>query len=148
MAYTRWLSEQTEKSYHLPTEAEWEYAARSGSAALYWWGSSPGSGRAVCFNCGSEWDNRRTARVGSLAANSYGLHDTAGNVMEWVADCYNPNYKGAPEDGGAWLSGDCGQRMVRGGAFNKPSTSLRSAARYQLPRDARFNMLGFRVVRE
>lgn len=147
-AYARWLSDQTGATYRLPSEAEWEYAARGGGQSRYWWGFSPGSNNAVCFNCGSRWDNRSTAPVGSLLPNAYGLQDTAGNVMEWVRDCYNPNYKRAPTDGSAWLSGDCSRRMVRGGAYSKPASSMRSAARSQLPKDTKFDMLGFRVVRE
>ncbi len=148
MDYTRWLSQQTGKKYRLPSEAEWEHAARGGSSSRYWWGYEGERGHAVCLGCGSRWDNRETAPVGSLAANPYGLHDTAGNVMEWVYDCYNLNYQAAPSDGTAWLSGDCAQRMVRGGAYNKPLSSLRSSARYRLPQDARFGMLGFRIVRQ
>jgi formylglycine-generating enzyme required for sulfatase activity len=147
-AYVRWLSQQTGSTYRLPSEAEWEYAARAGTSSRYWWGFAVESGHAVCFDCGSSWDNRRTAPTGSLPANAFQLQDTAGNAMEWVEDCYNANYQGAPEDGSPWRDGDCSQRMVRGGAFNKPSSSLRSAARYRLPSDARFNMLGFRVARD
>jgi formylglycine-generating enzyme required for sulfatase activity len=147
-AYVRWLSQQTGERYRLPSEAQWEYAARAGGESRYWWGFASEQGRAVCFDCGSAWDKRRTAPVGSLPANPFSLHDTAGNAMEWVEDCHHSNYQGAPTNGEAWLNGDCSQRMVRGGAFNKPLSSLRSAARYQLPQDARFNMLGFRVVRD
>jgi len=147
-AYARWLSAQTGETYRLPTEAEWEYAARGGASDRYWWGFSPESGRAVCFDCGTRWDNRSTAEVGSLEPNPFGLHDTAGNVMEWVQDCSNRDYRGAPVDGSAWLSGDCSQRMVRGGAYNKPIGSLRSAARSRLPQESRFGMLGFRLARD
>jgi formylglycine-generating enzyme required for sulfatase activity len=147
-AYVRWLSLETSQHYRLPSEAEWEYAARGGSKTRYWWGFAPKTRQAICFVCGTRWDNRSTAPVGSLAANAFGLYDTSGNVMEWVQDCFHRNYDGAPRDGSPWLKGDCSQRMVRGGAFNKPVSSARSTARFQLPVDARFNMLGFRVVRD
>jgi len=146
--YVRWLSSETRQRYHLSSEAEWEYAARGGSRTRYWWGFAPQAGRAVCFACGTRWVNRSTAPVGSLKANAFGLYDTSGNVMEWVQDCYHKDYQGAPSDGSPWLGGDCGQHMVRGGAFNKPASSARSNARYQLPTNARLNMLGFRVVRD
>jgi len=145
--YLRWLSSETQQSYRLPSEAEWEYAARGGSTTRYWWGFSSQMGRAVCFACGTPWDNRSTAPVGSLKANAFGLYDTSGNVMEWVQDCYHQDYRGAPNDGNPWLGGDCNQRMARGGAFNKPMNSARSTARYPLPTDTRLNMLGFRVLR-
>ncbi len=147
-AYARWLSGQTGANYRLPSEAEWEYAARGGTSARYWWGYAGDNGRAVCFDCGSSWDNLSTAPVGSLEPNPFTLYDTAGNAMEWVEDCSNRDYRGAPVDGGPWLSGDCGQRMVRGGAFSKPLSTLRSAARSRLPKQSRFNMLGFRLARD
>jgi formylglycine-generating enzyme required for sulfatase activity len=147
-AFTRWLSRRTGGAYRLPSEAEWEYASRAGSVSSYWWGFGPEPGRAVCFDCGTRWDNRSTAPVGSLAANPFGLHDTAGNAMEWVQDCASKDYSGAPDDGRPWLQGDCSQRMARGGAFNKPATSLRTTARFPLPADSQFEMVGFRVARD
>jgi formylglycine-generating enzyme required for sulfatase activity len=147
-AYARWLSSQTGATYRLPSEAEWEYAAGGGSDNRYWWGFSLEPGKAVCFDCGSRWDNRSTAPVGALPANGYGLHEVAGNAMEWVADCYNRNYQGAPRDANPWLTGDCGQRMARGGSFNKPGSRLRGASRSQFPQGSRMSMLGFRLVRE
>ncbi len=147
-AYVEWLSAQTGKPYRLPSESQWEFAARGGTRSRFWWGYEGGQGNAVCLDCGSQWDARAPAPVGSLSANPYGLHDTAGNVMEWVSDCYNGGYQGAPADGSAWLEGQCGQRVVRGGAYNKPISSLRSSARYRLPKASRFETLGFRVVRQ
>lgn len=147
-AYGAWLSVQTGKRYRLPSEAEWEYGARGGTELRYWWGYQTGTGNAVCFDCGSQWDNRRPAPVASLAPNPYGLHDTAGNVMEWVEDCFHPNYQGAPADGSPWNKGQCGHRVARGGAYNKPARSVRSSSRAYLTPDARLSMLGFRVARE
>ncbi len=145
-AYAKWLYRQTGRRYRLPSEAEWEYAARSGSDTAYWWGYEPGRGRAVCFDCGTQWDNRSTLPVGSFRANSFGLYDTAGNSMEWVADCYHPDYRNAPDDGSTWADGDCGTRVARGGAFNKPSRSMRSMARHHFTPETRINMLGFRLA--
>ena len=146
-AYTRWLSDQTGKTYRLPSEAEWEYAARAGSLTNFWWQDANENLHANCFNCGSDWDGARTAPVGSFAANDFGLHDVAGNVQEWTADCYHGSYQGAPTDGSAWAKGECDMRVVRGGAYTSPLDSLRSAKRSQYSQDARLDNLGFRVVR-
>ena len=148
-AYAQWLSRQTGRHYRLPSEAEWEYAARGGTQSAYWWGVGPEVGRAQCFDCGTTWDDgRSTVPVGSFEPNPYGLYDTAGNVLEWTADCYRPSYEGAPTDGTAWNQEPCPARVARGGAFNKPAKSMRSAARAQFAPDARVNMLGFRLARD
>ena len=147
-AYVQWLSSETGHHYYLPSEAQWEYAARGGTNMYYWWGDMNQQGQAVCFSCGTPWDMVSTAPVGSLKPNPFGLYDTAGNVMEWVQDCYNEDYTGAPNDGSPWMTGDCTQHMVRGGAFNKPMSAAHSAARFKLPTEGTFNMLGFRVARD
>jgi formylglycine-generating enzyme required for sulfatase activity/chromosome segregation ATPase/CRP-like cAMP-binding protein len=148
LAYTQWLSEQTGSRYRLPTEAEWEFAARSGSDARFWWGNETGKAHANCFDCGSEWSGQKTAPVGSFSASQFGLQDMAGNVMEWVQDCYQPDYSSAPADGSAVSSGDCSRRVVRGGAYDSPSENLRSASRDARDADTRLDNLGFRVVKE
>jgi formylglycine-generating enzyme required for sulfatase activity len=148
LAYTRWLSGQTGKTYRLPSEAEWEFAAAGGARTTYWWGFETGVGRAACFDCGSVWDNRSTAPVGSFAANSLGLYDTAGNAMEWVADCYRPGYAGAPADGSPVIADDCPYRVARGGAFNKPARSMGSTFRQRFDPVTRLDMLGFRLARD
>jgi len=148
LAYTRWLSEQTGKHYRLPTEAEWEFAARSGSGTRYWWGNQPGKEHANCFDCASKWSGSKTAPVGSFPASPFGVQDMAGNVMEWVQDCYEPNYSAAPADGSAVTGGDCKRRVVRGGAFDSPAKNLRSTSREARAPDTRVNNLGFRVVRQ
>ncbi|NEX22836.1 SUMF1/EgtB/PvdO family nonheme iron enzyme [Thiorhodococcus mannitoliphagus] len=147
-AYAAWLSQQTRRRYRLPTEAEWEFVARAGSEGPFWWGYELEPGRAVCFDCGSQWDNRSTAPVESFAPNPFGLYDTAGNAMEWVADCYVAGYEGAPKDGSARLGGECRTRVARGGAFNKPASSMRSYVRARFDPQAQLNMLGFRVARD
>jgi formylglycine-generating enzyme required for sulfatase activity len=132
----------------LPSEAEWEFAAAGGARTTYWWGFDTGVGRAACFDCGSVWDNRSTAPVGTFAPNSLGLFDTAGNAMEWVADCYRPDYAGAPADGSPVITEDCQYRVARGGAFNKPARSMGSTFRQRFDPVTRLNMLGFRLARD
>jgi formylglycine-generating enzyme required for sulfatase activity len=147
-AYAAWLGRQTGRAYRMPSEAEWEFAARGGGRGSYWWGFGMHQGRATCFDCGTRWDNRQTAPVGSFPPSPYGLFDTAGNVMEWVADCYKSGYADAPTDSRARLDGGCALRVARGGAFNKPSASMRTWFRNKLAPDARLNHLGFRVARD
>ncbi|AHF02684.1 Sulphatase-modifying factor protein [Marichromatium purpuratum 984] len=147
-AYVAWLSRASGHRYRLPSEAEWEYAARAGGTGSYWWGFGKEPGRAVCFDCGSEWDRRSTAPIGSLRANPFGLFDTAGNVMEWVADCYVFGYQDAPVDGRPRLDGGCTERVARGGSFSQPATAIRTYARQHFPPRTQLNMLGFRVARD
>jgi formylglycine-generating enzyme required for sulfatase activity/lipoprotein NlpI len=146
-AYAAWLSHKTGKTYRLPTEAEWEYAARAGSTTAYYWGSKIGKGNADCNGCGSKWDNVQTSPVGSFAANAFGLYDMAGNVWQWVDDCYHDNYDRAPTDGSAWTGGECSRRVVRGGSWISYPQLLRSAGRLWNIHDDRGNLLGFRVAR-
>ncbi len=146
--YTVWLSRKTNKKYRLPTEAEWEYAAAAGNDTTYWWGFQIGKNRANCFNCGSRWDRKSTAPIGGFEPNLYGLYNTAGNVMEWVADCYHNNYRGAPSNGGAWIDPGCRERVVRGGAFNKPGESLRTTKRSHHGADSKLFAVGFRLARD
>ena len=131
----------------MPSEAEWEYAARAGSAGSFWWQNDSDKLHANCFDCGSEWDGMRTTTVGSFEANDFGLHDMAGNVQEWTADCYHGSYHDAPLDGSVWVFPECTMRVVRGGGYTSPLDSLRSAKRSQYDQDTRLDNLGFRVVR-
>ena len=148
LAYTKWLSRQTGKKYRLPSEAEWEYAARAGSNTSYWWGTDKGKGMAHCFDCGTDLNTSRPAKVGSYPANPFGLHDTAGNLYEWVHDCYHRNYQGAPEDGSVWEGGDCSVRVVRGGAFRSPATSMRVENREKFPSNQGQYNVGIRLARD
>ena len=145
--YTMWLSEKTGKVYRLLSEAEWEYVARAGSETAYSWGNEIGRNRANCGGCGSRWDGKQTAPVGSFGANGFGLHDVHGNVWEWVQDCWNGTYAGAPADGSAWEQGDCNARVVRGGSWNIFPWYLRSASRAGTLFVDRDYRLGFRVAR-
>jgi formylglycine-generating enzyme required for sulfatase activity len=147
-AYVAWLSRMTGKAYRLLTEAEWEYAARAGTTTAYFWGAEISRNNANCDGCGSQWDHRQTAPVGSFAPNAFGLHDMHGNVWEWVEDCYHDNYNGAPNNGSAWIEGgDCRRRIVRGGAWSDIPVTLRAASRHWIPAVIRANLLGFRVGR-
>lgn len=146
--YIAWLNRQTGQHYRLPSEAEWEYAARAGTRSKYSWGNDIGRNKANCDGCGSQWDDKQTAPVASFAANGFGLHDMHGNVWEWVADCWNGSYAGAPSDGSAWEGGDCGRRVYRGGSWNIGPRFLRSASRDRDARDYRYDYLGFRLSRD
>ena len=148
-AYAAWLSAETGEAYRLPSESEWEYAARAGSTTRYSWGNDIGRNRANCAGCGGRWDDaNRTAPAGSFAANGWGLHDMHGNVWEWVADCWHANYARAPRDGSAWTSGgNCGRRVLRGGSWYFYPAFLRSANRYTYDAGARIVDFGFRVSR-
>ena len=146
--YAMWLSEKTGKAYRLLSEAEWEYVARAGSGTRkYKWGNEIGRNRANCDGCGSREDRKQTAPVGSFGANGFGLHDVHGNVWEWVQDCWNRMYAGAPADGSAWEQGDCNRRVVRGGSWINGPRYLRFAYRYRYITGIRYYSIGFRVAR-
>jgi len=146
--YVGWLSQLTGKEYRLLTEAEWEYAARAGARTRFSWGDNLGKGNADCDRCGSPWDLKQTAPVGSFKPNAWGLHDMHGNVWEWVEDSWHETYDGAPTDGSAWLAGgDPSFRIVRGGSWRNDSERVRAAARVRRHVNVRFDTLGFRVAR-
>jgi formylglycine-generating enzyme required for sulfatase activity len=139
-AYVSWLKEKTGEAYRLPSEAEWDYAARAGTTTRYSWGNDIRPENANYSLKGPGW-------VGSYRANPWGLHDMHGNVSEWVEDCWNDSYRVAPEDGSAWVTGNCSRRVVRGGSWSSRPISLRSAGRSWDWRVSRVNFLGFRVAR-
>jgi formylglycine-generating enzyme required for sulfatase activity len=156
-AYANWLSAQTGHTYRLPTEAEWEYAARAGTTTAYWWGAQASHKQA---NYGKDESGGglaqgrdqwvHTAPVGSFPPNDFGLYDTAGNVWEWVADCLHESYQHAPADGSAWMQedgGDCDRRGVRGGSWLYGPRILRSAGRDGNWPDAAYVNQGFRLAR-
>jgi formylglycine-generating enzyme required for sulfatase activity len=145
--YVAWFSKMTGKGYRLLTEAEWEYAARAGTTTAYFWGDEIGRGNANCNGCGSQWDNGQTSPVGSFKPNAFGLYDMAGNVWQWVQDCYHASYDQAPTDGLAWGSDKCRYRVTRGGGWYTPPRDLRSAERYHARTDDQRDDVGFRVGR-
>ena len=145
--YSAWLSRLTGKPYRLLTEAEWEYAARAGTTTAYYWGDAIGKGNADCAGCGSQWDTKQTAPVGSFAANAFGLYDMAGNVEQWVQDCSFGSYKDAPTDGSAHITPDCLVRVLRGGSWVDGPELLRSADRAGSFSLQRLYVYGFRVAR-
>ena len=161
-AYVAWLSSETGEEYRLLSESEWEYVARAGTQTARHWGASS-SGQCGYANgydrTGDQkhdfsWDSMScsdgyadTAPVGSFEPNAFGLYDVSGNVWEWVEDCWNGDYEGAPTDGGAWRTGDCSQRVLRGGSWYYDPDYLRSAYRDWLQAGDRNNYLGFRLAR-
>ena len=146
--YVAWLSGETGEEYRLPSEAEWEYAARAGSTTKYSWGNEIGSSRANCDNdhCGDQWEYM-TSPAGSFRPNGFGLYDMHGNVWEWVEDCWNVSYSGAPSDGSPWLRGNCRARVLRGGSWGNSPGNLRAANRYWNSTGNRVDYNGFRVAR-
>jgi formylglycine-generating enzyme required for sulfatase activity len=145
VAYAKWLSNETGRNYCLPTEAEWEYAARAETTTRYWWGDELGRNRANCTDCGSKWNGNQTAPVGSFEANPFGLHDTAGNVWEWTCSEYRDPYDGSER---RCASGGGGRRVLRGGSWVDFGRVLRSAYRHAFSDpDFRIGFFGFRLAR-
>lgn len=149
-----WLNKLTGNKYRLPSEAEWEYAARAGSRTEYCWGNNAlcslarydGGVSSVCN--AREGENKGTARVKNYEPNVFGLYDMHGNVWEWVKDCWNSSYEGAPSDGSPWLTGNCTIRVLRGGSWSYPKSSMRLANRHTFSVKARKPGYGFRLVVE
>ncbi len=159
-AYVAWLSRRTGKKYRLPSEAEWEYVARAGTTTTFHTGMtiSPrqanvvakkqkSAGRKRLSGFGVKIKVKRTVRVGSYPPNGFGLHDVHGNVWEWVQDCVNDGYVGAPTDGSAWATGKCHRRIIRGGSWVDYPVGARSAIRSGLGSGDRGRTLGLRVAR-
>jgi formylglycine-generating enzyme required for sulfatase activity len=152
-AYVAWLSRKTGKSYRLLTEAEREYVTRAGTTTPFWWGESITTSQAnydgnYTYDGGAKGEYRqRTVPVNSFQPNPFGLYQVHGNVWEWVEDCWNDTYSGAPSDGSAWLSGDCSRRVVRGGSWYGYPQALRAASRSWLSAEIRGNYHGFRLAR-
>ncbi len=160
-AFIGWLNGATGRRFRLPTEAEWEYAARAGTATRYVWGDDLAD---ACRNAngaddtpgpdGERWDQRlncsdgyyHSAPVGSFAPNAFSLQDMAGNVWEWTQDCYLPSYADAPANGSARVTTDCAKRSIRGSAWPYPAGFLRVANRGGSNGELRANDRGFRLA--
>lgn len=149
--YVAWLSRSTGKTYRLLSEAEYEYATRAGTQTAYPWGDDIKvnvTAMADCNGCGSKWDRTQTAPVGSFLPNKFGLYDMEGNIWEWTEDCFHANYRGAPVDGSAWITGgDCSFHVVRGSSWGGSAAQLRSTYRLRFTFANRDYILGFRVAR-
>jgi formylglycine-generating enzyme required for sulfatase activity len=145
--FVAWLSQKAGQRYRLPSEAEWEYAARAGTKTPFWWGKDVGAGHAQCDTCGSP-TTKQIVATGSFRPNGFGLYDTSGNAAEWVEDCWNDTYKNAPKDALPWTAGDCRLRVLRGGNFLSKATEVRSASRFRYDVDVRYYANGFRVLRD
>jgi formylglycine-generating enzyme required for sulfatase activity len=145
--YLSWLSKTSGQSYRLPTEAEWEYAARGGSSTRYWWGEQMAPGKANCKDCGQPWSSEAPANVGSFGANGFGLYDTSGGVWEWVADCWHTSFKDAPSDGRSWEQPPCSVRVIRGGSWREGAAYMVSSTRFKYDASVRHSQNGFRVAR-
>lgn len=161
-AYIAWLNAKVKAArpslagrtgpYRLPTEAEWEYAARGGTTTARWWGNEIGSGNANCNGCGSPWDDHVLSDVSSFRPNPFGLYGMLGNAWQWTADCWHQNYVGAPTNGSAWTEKDCNKYVLRGGSWDNVPVFVRSAARSGSPADGGeydySSLAGFRVARD
>lgn len=162
-AYVQWLNQvDAGKNYHLPTEAEWEYAARGGNQKnAYPWGQDSAQ-MCTYANVADQtakktynWTDAAncddgylyTAPVGQFQTKSYGLADMHGNVWEWTQDCYHDSYKGAPENNQVWDEKECSLRVLRGGSWNDLPLLARSAYRYGGVPSLRLNGIGFRISR-
>ncbi|WP_342727508.1 SUMF1/EgtB/PvdO family nonheme iron enzyme [Bradyrhizobium sp. B097] len=145
--YVAWLAEGTKKAYRLPSEAEWEYAARGGTQSRYWWGDQMQSGNASCKDCGGgAGAAEQPVKVGSFKPNPFGLYDMGGSVDQWVEDCWHRNYQGAPADGAVWSGGDCGSHVIRSGSWKNDARYVRPANRDNYDTNVRYPTHGFRVA--
>jgi formylglycine-generating enzyme required for sulfatase activity len=142
--YVTWLSRVAGAPYRLPSEAEWEYAARAGTDTAYWWGDQPPDPKQANFG-----ETKMSREIGSHLPNPWGLHDMNGNVWEWVQDCWNDSYAAParPDDGNAWLEGNCSRHVQRGGSWKSVPVRLRSAHRSSNASDKRDRVVGFRIAR-
>lgn len=154
-AYIDWLNSKTRSMghgvnqgpYRLPTEAEYEYAARAGTTTTRWWGDAIGVAKAHCGGCGTPFPGDKTASIGGYPPNPFGLYDILGNIWEWTQDCWSKNYKNANSDGSAQRDGDCGYRVIRAGSWLTAPFLVTSAGRSKEDYRGSAYFIGFRVAK-
>jgi formylglycine-generating enzyme required for sulfatase activity/TRAP-type uncharacterized transport system substrate-binding protein len=146
-AFVAWIGALTKRQYRLPSEAEWEYAARGGTQTRYWWGDEAKRGMANCRGCVNAEEPPRLLKVASFPANPFGLSDMNGSVAEWVADCWHKNYQGAPATNLPWVDANCRQHVLRGGSWEDDASEARSASRDPYDTWVRYMTHGFRPAR-
>jgi formylglycine-generating enzyme required for sulfatase activity len=144
--FVEWLSKVTQKSFRLPSEAEWEYAARAGTRTKFWWGDQLQAGMANCKGCDQPYDASQPLKVGSFKPNPFGLFDMGGNIHQWVADCWHKNYQGAPSDGSPWVDNDCPSHVMRSGSWKNDPSYARPSSRDQYDTSVRYPTHGLRVA--
>ncbi len=144
--FAAWLAKTTGKPYRLPTEAEWEYAARGGTQTRYWWGDQLQPDIASCKNCTQVASNEPPNKVGNFKPNPFGLYDMGGTVDQWVEDCFHKNYQGAPTDGTAWLEDGCTAHVLRSGSWRNDARYVRPSNRDGYDTHVRYPTHGFRIA--
>src|SRR5262249_41433639 len=144
--FVEWLSKVTQKRFRLPSEAEWEYAARAGTRTKFWWGDQLQADMANCKGCNQPYDASQPLKVGSFKPNSFGLYDMGGNIHQWVADCWHKNYQGAPADGAPWVENDCLTHVMRSGSWKNDPSYVRPSSRDQYDAGVRYPTHGLRVA--
>jgi formylglycine-generating enzyme required for sulfatase activity/class 3 adenylate cyclase len=144
--YAAWLADATRKPYRLPSEAEWEYAARGGTQSKFWWGDQLQSGTANCKDCTDTAGTEQPVKIGSFKPNPFGLYDMGGGVDQWVEDCWHKNYQGAPTDGSPWVEGGCGSHVLRSGSWKNDARYVRPANRDNYDTNVRYPTHGLRVA--
>jgi formylglycine-generating enzyme required for sulfatase activity len=144
--FVNWLAAATRKPYRLPSEAEWEYAARGGTQTKYWWGDQFQFGMANCKNCSDITATEQPVKVGSFKPNPFGLYDMGGGVDQWVEDCWHKNYQGAPTDGSAWVESQCVAHVIRSGSWRNDARSARPSHRDSYDTNVRYPTHGLRIA--
>jgi formylglycine-generating enzyme required for sulfatase activity/class 3 adenylate cyclase len=144
--FVDWLSKVTQKQFRLPSEAEWEYAARGGTRTKFWWGDQLQADMANCKGCNQTYDASQPLKVGSFKPNPFGLYDMGGNIDQWVSDCWHKDYQGAPPDGSPWVGNECLSHVMRSGSWKNDPSYVRPSNRDHYDTGVRYPTHGFRVA--